>query len=90
MSTDLDISLTAEQRKRLALLSERTGMPPGKLLDQLLQHASLPVPAANGQEKLRTLYDAFAEDGSIGLIKDGPTDKSTNPKYMKGFGRIDV
>lgn len=31
-------------------------------------------------------YDAFKRAGLIGCIKDGPSDLSTNPKYMEGFG----
>lgn len=88
MSTDLnDISLTAEQRHRLATLCQRTGKSPAELLDQLLQQYSWPRADVDIRDNPRTLYDAFAEDGSVGMIKDGPTDVSTNPKYMEGFGR---
>ena len=31
-------------------------------------------------------YDGFLKAGVIGIIKDGPSDLSTNPKYMEGFG----
>jgi hypothetical protein len=27
------------------------------------------------------------EAGLIGCIEDGPSDLSTNPKYMEGFGK---
>jgi hypothetical protein len=33
-----------------------------------------------------TLHDALAVAGLLGCIDDGPTDLSTNPKYMEGFG----
>jgi hypothetical protein len=85
----IDISLTIEQRQRLAALCQRTGRSPSELLDQLLGQEPLPASIANGQRAPRTLYEAFAEDGSIGLIQDGPADLSSNPKYMKGFGRSD-
>lgn len=90
MSVDVnEISLTVEQRQRLATLCKRMGKSPGELLDQLLQQYPMPVADVNGQDKPRTLYDAFAEDGSIGIVKDSPTDVSSNPKYMEGFGRSD-
>ena len=34
----------------------------------------------------RTAYDAFKEAGLIGCAPGGPSDLSTNKKYMKGFG----
>ena len=35
----------------------------------------------------RTLYDALEKRGIIGSITDGPSDLSTNPKHMQGFGK---
>ena len=34
-----------------------------------------------------TLFEILDEVGLIGCIEDGPTDLSTNPKYMEGFGK---
>jgi hypothetical protein len=88
MSIDTNnFTLSAEQQLHLARISESVGKLPAEVLDQLLQQFPLPTAAANGSENPRTLYDAFAADGSIGMIKDGPTDVSTNPKYIEGFGR---
>lgn len=36
----------------------------------------------DGRTALQVLQDA----GLVGCIKDGPSDLSTNPKYMEGFG----
>jgi predicted DNA-binding antitoxin AbrB/MazE fold protein len=46
-------------------------------------------PAASGDpvDSGKTLFDALNEVGWIGSIKDGPSDLSTNPKYMEGFGK---
>ena len=33
-----------------------------------------------------TLHDVLQSLGLLGCIEDGPTDLSTNPKYMEGFG----
>jgi len=88
MSIDInDIALTITQRQQLAKLAEWTGKSPSELLDQLLKQFPVPASIGNGEEGPRTLYDAFAEDGSIGMVKGGPTDVSTNPKYMQGFGQ---
>lgn len=88
MSVDFNnFTLSTEQQLHLARISESTGKSPAEVVDQLLQQFPLPTTAANGSANPRTLYDAFAADGSIGMIKDGPTDLSTNPKYMEGFGR---
>ena len=34
-----------------------------------------------------TLFEAMDEAGLIGCITDAPSDLSTNPKYMEGFGK---
>jgi predicted DNA-binding antitoxin AbrB/MazE fold protein len=43
-------------------------------------------PAPTSAAGIRTLHDALAAAGLLGCIDDGPTDLSTNPKYMEGFG----
>lgn len=42
-------------------------------------------PDQNGH--VRTLYDALNARGLIACLKDAPTDLSTNPKHMEGFGQ---
>ncbi len=34
-----------------------------------------------------TLFDLLDAAGLIGCIKDAPSDLSTNPQFMEGFGR---
>lgn len=86
------IDLTQEQRQRLALLAERTGKDWTELVDELLDA----VPAAlksqpvvkgptNGRTAEKSLFDVLTERGILGCF-DGPTDLSTNPKHMEGFG----
>lgn len=60
--------------------------------DRLIQELSRPTPPTNDNgstdgKKVRTLYDAFNERGLVGFMSDGPTDLSTNPIHMEGFGR---
>jgi hypothetical protein len=88
MSTDFtNYMLSTEQQLHLARISQSLGKSPAEVLDQLLHQLPIGASAANGSASSRTLYDAFADDGSIGLIKGGSTDMSTNPKYMEGFGQ---
>lgn len=69
------------------MLSQRTGKNPSELLDQLLAQCSAPTAAANGAGNAPTLYEVFVADGSIGMVHGGPSDMSTNPKYLKGLGQ---
>jgi predicted DNA-binding antitoxin AbrB/MazE fold protein len=39
------------------------------------------------EETEQTLYEMLDEAGLIGCIEDAPSDLSTNPKYMEGFGK---
>ena len=86
-----EIDLTTQQRMRLALLAEKTGKDWTKLVDDLLDAAphALRHPQAlqiNGGAFLeKSLYDVLSERGILGCF-DGPTDLSTNPKHMEGFG----
>ncbi len=87
MSTDFhSIALSSEQQFQLALLARQTGKSPHDLIDQMLAQCEATT-TTNGESSGRTFYDAFAVDRSIGMVKGDPTDMSTNPKYMEGFGR---
>jgi hypothetical protein len=54
-----------------------------RLLNQLEQ---CQAKDRNGRDPPRNLLESFNERGLIGSIKDAPSDWSTNPKYMEGFG----
>ncbi len=56
-----------------------------RLVDEL-SRPDVPNRETPREEKAVTLYDALAARGIIGCI-DGPSDLSTNPKYMEGFGQ---
>jgi predicted DNA-binding antitoxin AbrB/MazE fold protein len=42
---------------------------------------------AEGSEEAPTLFDVLNKAGLVGCVKDAPSDLSSNPKYMEGFGR---
>jgi hypothetical protein len=87
------IDLTPEQRRRLASLAEQTGRGWTELVDDLLDLApaalesqSTAAVEPNGEAApAKSLYDVLTERGILGCF-DGPTDLSTNPKHMEGFG----
>jgi len=81
----LDIQLSDEQRTILAQRANETGRPWPDLLDEMF--GKLSSPKRNGTPP-RSLFDALNERGIIGAF-DGPTDLSTNPKHMEGFGSVD-
>ena len=53
---------------------------------QLLEKLHAASTKGNGITPSRTLFDAFNDDGMIGSITDAPSDLSTNPKHLEGFG----
>jgi hypothetical protein len=85
------ISLSSSQQMRLALLADASGKDWSEIVDDLLNAtpASSLVPAnaaPNGRSlQERTLLEVLSERGILGCF-DGPTDLSTNPKHMEGFG----
>ena len=53
---------------------------------ELVRELSKPEPSRSVEPE-RTLYDALNARGLIGFMTDGPSDLSTNPIHMEGFGR---
>ena len=79
------ITLTPEQKARLASIAERTGKDYSAVVDELLSTISLPDADTGNENGPQNLLEALEAVGAIGCI-DGPADLSTNPKYMEGFG----
>jgi hypothetical protein len=76
-------ALSPVQMRRLAReLETRLAAAPGK--------RRAPAKATAGQDAEVTAFDVASRAGLIGCIKGAPrspTDLSTNPKHMEGFGR---
>jgi len=56
----------------------------------LAKHAAQPVVDERQDAAEKTAFDVASRAGLIGCIKgepSSPTDLSTNPKHMEGFGR---
>ena len=79
---DHRISVRVPERlgKRLRQRSELQGVPESELVREALDTY------LNTPQKPQTAYDAALALGIIGCIKGLPSDLSTNPKYMEGFG----
>ena len=79
------IEIGQEQRRKLDELSRRNGKPASDVandaIDAYFQAHTDPESAAS-----ETLYERAVRTGFLGAVKDGPSDVSTNPKYMEGFG----
>lgn len=76
------MKLTPEEKQKIELLAKNKGMSK----KEAVMHAV---------NELAIEYEVEAKPGStleklapyVGIVKDGPSDFSTNPKYMKDFGK---
>ena len=79
----IQIHLSSDQQLLLAQLAAQTGKPWGEVLTEALRAYRPSLPSAEDSE---SFYDVAARLGLIGCLEGGPSDLSTNPKYMEGFG----
>jgi hypothetical protein len=89
MEIDINqIEFSEADRRLLAEIAEATGKPWNEVLTAALtgfrQHAALQT-APNGRPT-ESVYDRLEASGLLGCLPGGPTDLSTNPAYMEGFG----
>jgi metal-responsive CopG/Arc/MetJ family transcriptional regulator len=80
-SARLSVRIPPHLQKSLDSLAEATGKSEAEVVREALQeyclkHAAFP-----------TAYDEAKAAGVIGCVRGGPTDRSTNPRHMSGFGR---
>jgi len=82
MASDrISVRVSTQLQKGLAAFAQSTGKTEAEIvraaIDEYLQNHSKQV----------TAFDVAKAAGLIGCVKGGPTDRSTNPKYMEEFGR---
>ncbi len=89
MNVELE-NLDPRDRRTLEERARESGRPLGEILADLVHKA---LAEDNGGasdsdegEPEESFYDAAKRLGFIGCIEGGPSDMSTNPKYMEGFG----
>ncbi len=73
--------LPEELNERLEAAASRAMLPKSALVRDALAR-SLARPRRRPK---RTAFDRFKD--LCGIVKHGPSDMSTNPKYMAGFGK---
>ena len=78
MEERLTIRISRELRQKIDHHARVSQQDPSKIVRDALEHYLKPSHSA---------HDAFRKAGLIGIIKTGPRDRSTNKKYMEGFGR---
>jgi hypothetical protein len=85
-TNDQPVHLTDEQLRLLGQWSIQTGKSAQELLAEALgEYQPLAVQAENGQQG-ETLLERLSRKGLLGCLSGGPSDLSTNPDYMEGFG----
>jgi hypothetical protein len=85
------IELNDEDRAQLARAARQSGKPWRQLLNEVIA-AITTVQRASRQLQAEavsspSLLDRLLALGAVGIIKDGPSDLSTNRQHMEGFGR---
>ena len=87
MKTDpADIHLDAKQQRELAELAEKSGRPWPEVLSEALAGYRRTRPAKPDGGSEASFYDLASRLGLIGSIEGCPSDLSSNPRYVAGFG----
>ncbi len=82
-----DIQLNDEQKQALAALEQETGRPWAVVFAEALQNYRSEVEGlVDSGACNESAYEALNREGLVGCIGTGPSDLSTNPEYMEGFG----
>jgi hypothetical protein len=77
------IELSPEMKQAIAQRADQTGRPWDDILWEAIKLSPPPRPVVS--EEGGSFYHAMND--LVGIVKDAPSDLSTNPKYMEGFGR---
>lgn len=85
------LRIDADVQRRIEVYARAVGVTPSEVVRQAFEayeasHNGTP-PTETGEE---TVFDVLSRAGLIGCLKAAsgtPTDLSTNPEFMEGFGR---
>jgi len=77
----LSIRVRPKLRRELRGFSSATGRRESEIVREALEEYL----DANGRSE--TCFDIARRSGLVGAVEDAPTDLSTNPKHLRGFGR---
>lgn len=83
------LTLDSSQQAELLRLAAQTGKPWSLVLSEALASYRAQECSAQPQNGIsdESFFDAASKLGLIGCLEGGPTDLSTNPAHMEGFGR---
>lgn len=79
--------LGPDLERRVEELARVSGMDPMDLVREALDDYVARCGNGSAPVEGETLFDRAKRAGLIGCLKGTPSDLSTNPKYMEGFGR---
>jgi hypothetical protein len=80
------LRLGADLERRVEELAHISGMAPVDMVREALEEYVARRGNSNATDEGETLYDRAQRADLIGCLKGAPSDLSTNPKYMEGFG----
>lgn len=82
----LTIEVTPAQKRQIERLAEQKGLSPEAVVLSVLDREL--ETAANGEEAEEPKPDSFLDgiEHLVGSV-EGPSDLSTNPEHMEGYGR---
>jgi metal-responsive CopG/Arc/MetJ family transcriptional regulator len=77
----INVRVDTRLKQQLEAEAREKGVSPSEIVRQALEeHVQKRMPG-------ESCYDIAKRAGIIGVFKGGPTDLSTNPAHMEGFGR---
>jgi len=77
----ISVRISRALQKQIASLARQTGKTESDITRQALEDY------CQKQTVQKSAYEGFLQAGLIGDATGLPSDLSTNPKYMEGFGR---
>lgn len=76
----IHVRIDRPRKQRLEVEAAREGVTPSEIVRRAIdEHLGKQAPTENCRQLAERL-------GILGVYKDGPTDLSTNPIHMEGFG----
>jgi hypothetical protein len=85
----MNVKLDPKDESEIEALARQAGKDSGEILRELVHELLLQRREKGAYDPKcedESCYDAALRAGLIGCIHGGPSDMSTNPKYMEGFG----
>lgn len=81
------IQLTAAQRQLIADLAEQQGRTPQQVLADLLGPSGARQRNGSRISPSESAHDVGQRLGLFAALEGGPSDLSTNPRHLEGFGQ---